>query len=199
MDFYLYFIIIIGLTIFILFYGGHNQQSIVEYNSEYFDNLNIIIFFENILNKNIDNVVFDENNFININKFFNIPEIIIPNFVNCFYVQIKPYALFNIYNLIEKQDIKTSMMIIFNHQQHNNLELLVGNPSNNLYTNCSITTNNNDDDNNNDNDNNNVINYGYFYDLEKIISITGIYHIYNNSINNVIVTCFIVKKPFWHK
>ena len=41
-----------------------------------------------------------------------------------------------------------------------------------------------------------VVNY---YDLEKIISITSIYHIYNNSNENIIITCFLLKKPFWFK
>lgn len=198
MDNNLYIIIIIGLTIFILFFGGHNQQSIIEYDSKYFDNLNTIIIFEKKLNKNLDNIIFNSSNFVNINNFLNLSDILIPNLVNCFYVQIKPFSLFNIFNLIEKKDIKTSMMILFNHKKHNNLELLIDNPIGNLYNkniNSDVKINNNFDNLNNIN----LINTGYFYDLEKIISITGIYHIYNNSNENVIITCFILKKPFWHK
>ena len=198
MDNNLYIIIIIGLTIFILFFGGHNQQSIIEYDSKYFDNLNTIIIFEKKLNKNLDNIIFNSSNFVNINNFLNLSDILIPNLVNCFYVQIKPFSLFNIFNLIEKKDIKTSMMILFNHKKHNNHELLIDNPIGNLYNkniNSDVKINNNFDNLNNIN----LINTGYFYDLEKIISITGIYHIYNNSNENVIITCFILKKPFWHK
>lgn len=187
MDSILYIIIIIGLTIFILFFGGHNyQQNIVEYDSEYFYNLNTIIIFENKLNKNLTNVIFDSNDFVNINKYLDTSNILIPNFVDCFYIQIKPYSLFNIFKIVKKENMLTYMMILFNHKKHNNLELLVNNSNNNLYNFNYLE------------DKNNIIT-GYFYDLEKIISITSIYHIYNNSNENVVITCFILKKPFWFK
>jgi hypothetical protein len=185
MDSILYIIIIIGLTIFILFFGGHNCQNIVEYNSEYFCNLNTIIIFEKKLNKNLTNIVFDSSNFININNYLNSSIILIPNFVDCFYIQIKPHNLFNIFKIIKKENMLTSMMIIFNHQKHNNLELLIENSTNNLY-NYNL-------------ENKNIATDAYFYDLEKIISITSIYHIYNNSYDNIVITCFILKKPFWFK
>jgi hypothetical protein len=190
MDSILYIIIIIGLTIFILFFGGHNQQNIVEYDSQYFYNLNTIIIFEKKLNKNLPNVIFDSSNFININNYLDTSIILIPNFVDCFYIQIKPYSLFNIFKIIKKENMLTSMMILFNHKKHNNLELLVDNSTNNLY---------NYPNTNNHFENKNIVSYGYFYDLEKIISITGIYHIYNNSNENIVITCFILKKPFWFK
>ena len=63
------------------------------------------------------------------------------------------------------------MMIIFNHNKVNDLELLVG-----------LDKNSN----------------GYFYDLKKDISITGLYNIYNNSENSINITIFIIKKPFWY-
>lgn len=193
MDSILYIIIIIGLTIFILFFGGHNyQQNIVEYNSEYFYNLNTIIIFENKLNKNLTSVIFDSNNFLNINKYLETSNIIIQNFVDCFYIQIKPYSLFNIFKIIKKENILSSMMILFNHKKHNNLELLVNNSENNLYDFNYLDTNKYLQNKNN-------ITTGYFYDLEKIISITSIYHIYNNSNEIVVITCFILKKPFWFK
>jgi hypothetical protein len=75
-------------------------------------------------------------------------------------------------------------MIIFNHNKHNNLELLI---------------NDNYQINKTDVINLNISSNKYFYDLEKNISITGIYHIYNNSNEPIIITCFILKKPFWHK
>ena len=61
-------------------------------------------------------------------------------------------------------------MIIYNHNKINNLELIVSSDNSN----------------------------GYFYDLTKIISITEIYPIYNNSNETIIITLFIIKKPFWH-
>ena len=66
------------------------------------------------------------------------------------------------------------------------MELLVDNSTQNLYKQSEF-------------ENININSYGYFYDLEKSISITGIYHIYNNSIEPIYITCFILKKPFWHQ
>ena len=196
MDNILYIIIIIGLTIFVLFFGGHNRQNIVEYDSEYFYNLNTIIIFENKLNKNHIELIFDSNNFVNINKYLDTSHIIIPNFIDCFYIQIKPYSIFNIFKIIKKEHILTSMMILFNHKKHNNLELLINNSTNNLYEYNYLGTNTNT---NTHMENKNNIITGYYYDLEKIISITSIYHIYNNSNENIIITCFLLKKPFWFK
>jgi hypothetical protein len=46
----------------------------------------------------------------------------------------------------------------------------------------------------------NAFNKKYFYTINKKISITGIYPIYNNSINKINVIITIIKKPFWfHK
>lgn len=182
MDEFLYLILIIGLTIFIIFYGGHNNQNRIEYDSDYFQNLNTIINFEKKINsiflKNKD--IFKNKNFINMDKYLNTTNILLPNFVDCFLININPNSVFNIYNIIEKSTIKNHMMIIFNHSEHNSLELIV----------CS------DEDyycyefKKNDN---------YFYKLNKNISITGIFHIYNNSNKYLTITCFILKKPFWHK
>lgn len=185
MDDILYIITILALTIFILFFGGHNQQLIIEYDSEYFQNLNTITIFENQLNKNFNNIKFNLIDFIDISNNLSTASILIPNFVNCFYIQIKSYSLFNIYKIVKKKDVLYHMMIIFNHNKHNNLELLINNSTNDLYSNNNIELEN--------------MKYGYFYDLEKTISITSVNHIYNNSNENIIITCFILKKPFWFK
>lgn len=172
MDDNLYFIIIIGLTIFIIFFGGHNNQDKIEYDGEYFNSLNSIVNFEKkinlIFNKNTD--IFIGANFININKYFNTTNILIPNFVNCFLIKINPNSFFDIFNIVDKLIAKSYMMIIFNHNVDNNLELVI-------------------------NDNNTKL----YYDLKKNISITSIYQIYNNSNTDIIISCFILKKPFWHK
>lgn len=191
MDNFTYLIIIIGLTIFIIFFGGHNNQELIEYDTNYFNTLKSITLFENKINLIIKNKqIFSDKNFININKFLNTTNILIPNFVNCFIVKINSYQLFNIFNLINNTDAKTHIMIIFNHNLHNNLELMI-NKTNNICYNI---------DNANDIDNNHEIkkNLGYFYDLTKQISIVGIHHIFNNSNNDIIITCFILKKPYWH-
>jgi hypothetical protein len=183
MDNLTYLIIIIGLTIFIIFFGGHNNQELIEYDTNYFNTLKSITLFENKINLIIkNNNIFSNENFININKFLNTGNILIPNFVNCFIIKINPYKIFNILNLINKSDFKTHIMIIYNHNLSNNLELMI---------NENINENINDD-------------YeiekdsGFFYDLTKTISIIKINHIYNNSNDEIIITCFILKKPYWH-
>lgn len=175
----LYLIIIICLTFFIIFYGGHNNQDKIEYDSDYFNNLNSIIKFEKKINSFYlnDNNIFINTNFINIDKYFNTTNILLPNYVNCFLIKIDSHCIFNIENIIEKSKCKTHIMVIFNHNLKYNLELVID-----------------DLDNSNNNDG-----YCNFYNLKKNISTTGIYHIYNNSNENVVITCFILKKPFWHK
>ena len=61
-------------------------------------------------------------------------------------------------------------MIILNHDEQNNIELLL------------------DVENN----------VGYFYNIKKKISIFDITILYNNSPNKTYFTLFIIKKPFWH-
>lgn len=194
MDNFTYLIIIIGLTIFIVFFGGHNNQKLIEYDSSYFNILKSITLFENKINLIIKNKkIFSNKNFININKFLNTTNVLIPNFVNCFIIKINSHQIFNIFNLINNLDVKTHIMIIFNNNLHNNLELMI-NETNNMYNNI-------DDINNVDNNNCKIEkknNFGYFYDLTKQISIVGIHHIFNNSNDDIVITCFILKKPYWY-
>ena len=174
MNDYLYITIIIGLTIFIIFYGGHNYQNKIEYESIYFDNLSSIILFSNKLQSIKNKFDFSSANFYNINETVNLSHDIIPNFINCFYIKINPYSLFNIYDIVDKNNINNLIMVIFNHNSYTSIELLI---NDNIHIND---------------------NYGYFYQLKKNISIVGIYHIYNNSNKTIYITCFIIKKPFWH-
>lgn len=184
MDDFIYLILIIFLSIFMVFYGGHNNQNKIEYSPNNFTNLNLIITFENKIKYLFISRQDDfnyKNNYININKYLNTKNIIIPNFVNCFLIKIYPFKIFNIENIINKNEIKTHIMILFNHNKNNNLELV-------------INTNNTNDVNK---FSKNKL-CGYFYDLEKTVSIVGIYDIYNNSNKPIELTCFIIKKPFWH-
>lgn len=181
MDDFLYLITIIMLSIFIIFYGGHNNQDKIEFDTNYFNGLNLIVNFEkkiNLIYKNNNNI-FSNKNYVNINKYFNTSNILIPNFVNCFLIKINSNEIFNIYDIIDSSIIKTHMMIIFNHNKHNDLELVITNH----FTQLDLNKNND----------------YYFYDLEKNISLTSIFDIYNNSNKTAVITCFIVKKPFWHK
>ena len=173
MDDYLHLLIIVILAIFMIFYGGHNNQTKIEYTSSYFNNLKSIIIFETFLQKIIYNMDF-KTNFICINEEFKLIKTLIPNYVSCYCIRILPKDIFNIYNCINKNSINTHMMIIFNHNKTNNLELLIGDKD----------TNNN--------------NIGYYYSLTKTISITGIYHIYNNSNDTIYISCIITKKPYWY-
>ena len=182
MDIYIYLLTIIGLTIFILFYGGHNYQNKIEYESIYFENFNLIKNYYNKLNKFNEKDILNDVNFVNINQYFETTNILIPNFVNCFLIKINPYNIFNIYNIINKDEINNHLLILFNYNNHDNLELLLNNTELDLYK-KNILNDNCD---------------GYFYSLNKIISIIDVYHIYNNSNNIVKITCFVVKKPFWH-
>lgn len=181
MDDNLYIIIVIALTIFIIFYGGHNYQNKIEYNSKFFDNFNAIIVYENKLQKSIHEIQFIDIDHVNINNRLKICKNLIPNFIDCFYIKINPYQLFNINKIVKKENHDTHIMIIFNHNSHNNLELLINNS--NFYEKNMITS---------------QYYNGYFYDLEKKISILGIFHIYNNSKEIIYITCFILIKPFWH-
>lgn len=192
MDNFTYLIIIIGLTIFIVFFGGHNNQELIEYDTTYFNGLKSITLFENKINLIIKNKeLFSNENFININKFLNTSNVLIPNFVNCFIIKINSHQLFNIFNLINETEAKTHIMIIFNHNSHNDLELMI------KKNNCTCN-NINYIDNVNDNKIEKKTDFGYFYDLTKQMSIVGIHHIFNNSNDDIIITCFILKKPYWH-
>lgn len=179
MDDISYLIIIIILSVFVVFYGGHNNQNKIEYNSDYFNNLNSIVNLEKKISAiYTKNNIFKNNNYVNINNYFNTTNILIQNYVNCFLIKINPNDFFNIFNIIDKSISKYHMMIIFNHNTNNNLELLIDNDHKlNKY----------------------IPSIKYFYDLEKNISITGIYHIYNKSNEPIIITCFLLKKPFWYK
>jgi hypothetical protein len=93
---------------------------------------------------------------------------LIPNMIGVYYIKIKPYSLFDVNKMVD--DSNSKILIIFNHNKVRFLELLVKNENN----------------------------IGFFYGLTKNISITGVFPVYNNSNETIIITIFIVKKPFWH-
>jgi len=169
MDYIEYIILILLLTIIIIFYGGLNTIELVEYNSNYFSNLNKIIFYEKKL-KNI-NINFDNKSFIDITNYTNTFKTLIPNFVSSYSINIKPYTHFDINNIIGNLNKKFLLMIIFNNDEgiNNNLELIL--------------------------DTKNNINYNYI--LMNKVSITSLYNIYNNNSNMINIIIFIMKKPYW--
>jgi len=155
-----------------LLYGGHNNQDLIEYNSNYFQNLNRIILFEKKLQIYNSTVKFADKDFINIKDYIKISLSLIPNLVDLFFINIKSYSFFTIDKIFNKElNKKEHLMIIFNHNKYTDLELLIG-----------LDKNSN----------------GYFYDLKKNISITGIFNLYNNSAISINMTIFIIKKPFWY-
>lgn len=159
-----YIIILLILTTVILFFGGHNYQNKIEYESNQFNNLYNITLFEIKLQKYNSNI-----DFVDISTHVKLSKTIIPNIIGSYFVNIKPYELFNIDKCFIDINTQSSIMIIFNHNHHNNLELLIDK------------------------------NKGFCYDLTKNISITGVFDIYNNSSVKINITLFILKKPFWHK
>lgn len=165
-----YIIIIVILTVFIIIYGGHNNQKKIEYEADYFKNLNRIILFEKKLSKYNNEINFGDSDFINIEKYIKSCHTIIPNLVDLFFIKIKSQNIFQIKKIFKK-NYNEHIMIIFNHNKVNDLELIIGYDYNSN---------------------------GYFYDLEKIISITGLYDIHNNSSDDIIITLFFIKKPYWH-
>jgi hypothetical protein len=172
MNEFTYIFIIILLTIFVLLYGGHNNQDLIEYDSNYFKNFEKIILFEKKLQIYNKTVNFNNDNFICIKNFIKTCTILIPNLYNLFFINIQPHSFFKINKLFNNNfNKKEYVMIIFNHNNINNLELLVGLDS---------------------------INYGYFYDLKKNISIVGLYDLFNSSDVPINFTIFISKKPFWY-
>ncbi len=167
---YTYLLFIVFLTIFILLYGGHNNQNLVEYEHKYFSSLNRIIIFENKLRIFNQSEELEEKGFVNIKNHLKTCYYIVPNLVDLYMVNIKPYSFFTIRKIF-KESFNNHVMIIFNHNKINDLELFIGSNETNKF--------------------------GYFYDLKKVISITSIYDIYNNSDKEINITIFFVKKPYW--
>jgi hypothetical protein len=100
MDDITYIILIICLTIFIIFFGGHNNQDKIEYESFQWNNLDLLNFL------NINHLIGDDDNTKKYNFIANdyhkisdkiiLTENYLPNFVDCYLIRIKPYKLFHI-------------------------------------------------------------------------------------------------------
>ena len=172
MNEFTYIIIIIILTVFILLYGGHNNQDLIEYDSKYFKNFNKLIIFEKKLQIYNLKVNFADKDYIDLKDYIKTSIILIPNLISLYFINIKPHSFFKINKIFTDMDNKKeNILIIFNHDKINNLELLIG-----------LDNNSN----------------GYFYDLKNHISITGLYDLYNDSDNIINLTLFFIKKPFWY-
>jgi hypothetical protein len=147
----------------------------------------LMIFYGGV--NNINKIEYNTTFFKNLNKIIlfedNIKKIIkndlnidfedITKKINIHVIPNLEYAYYidinpnNYYN-IENIDSYKNIMIIFKHNPMNKIQLIVKKDK---------------------------INY-YMYDLDKKISITGIFPIYNNSNELVSITVFIMKKPYWY-
>ncbi len=164
-------IILVILTIIILFYGGKNNVNMIEYNSNYFDNYKNIIIFEKVLKSYIpkfDNIATNNSDYFTVDEIKDTLNIVIPNYLNNYFIKIKSYSYFNITKIINNTN--NLLMIIFNLNDVNNLDLLLDKEDN----------------------------IGYFYNLTNKISITNIYDLYNNNNTDIYITIFTIKKPYWY-
>lgn len=185
-----YILVVAIMILAIIIYGGskkHNNLKI-EYNSKNYQYLNSLTIFEKQLQK-YNSANFD---YLQITNKINLSECLIPNIVDIFFINIKPYTYFNTNFHVENYISK--LMILYDHNINNN--------SNNFNNIINLTDYNKNlmllidhkkeciDEICND--------YGYYYDITKKISILDIYPIYNNSDSVVNITVIIVKKSFWH-
>jgi hypothetical protein len=169
----------------ILFYGGKKYVKTIEYNLPYFENYKNIILFEKKLQKyNLDfknnndkNNDKNNNNYITINEIEDELNIILPNYINNYFIKINPHSYFNTLEVIDINNINNLLMIIFNHNNVPNLEVII---------------------NREINQNKNSIITCYFYNLKNKISITNIYDIYNNNDFIIYIAIFIMKKPYFY-
>ncbi len=172
MDNIAYLILIIILTIFIVFYGGHNNQNRIEYNTFQWNNLDLLNFLS--INHLTDTNKYFQmqnqtQNYYKISDKMILTDNFLPNFVDCYLIKIESKKIFNIDKIISLKEHSNNLMILINNYNNIKLELLVE------YKN----------------------NLGYFYILDKKISIVSIYDILNNSNETCFIYCIIVKKPYW--
>lgn len=176
----------------ILIYGGskkHNNLQI-EYNSKNYQYLNSLTVFEKQLQK------YNSSDFeyLQITNKIDLSSCLIPNIVDIFFINIKPNSYFNTNKHVI--DNISKLMILYNHnintgmdnlkntndtngtESGKNLMLLIDKKKECIHNICN--------------------NYGYYYNIDKKISIFDIFPIYNNSNFIINLTVIFIKKSFWH-
>ena len=182
-----YYLVIIIMILLIVIFGGYkkNIKYQIEYDQKNFRYLNALTFFEKQLQK-YNNNNFD---FMKITNEVDLTHCLIPNIVDIFFVNIKPQSFFDIKKHIK--NIDENIMVIYNH----NLVYEIKDNFNNVHfnnDNLMLLVDSNDECLNN------ICNkYGYFYQINKKISILNIYPIFNDSNDLINLTIFIIKKSFW--
>ena len=85
----MFYIVLIILTIIIIFYGGKNSINLVEYDSNFFENFKNIVIFEKKLqnyDSKFEDITNNDSDYITINEINNTSNIILPNYVNNFFI-----------------------------------------------------------------------------------------------------------------
>ena len=176
----------------ILIYGGskkHNNLQI-EYNSKNYQYLNSLTVYEKQLQK------YNSSDFeyLQITNKIDLSSCLIPNIVDIFFINIKPNSYFN----TNKHCIDniSKLMILYNH----NINTRIDNFKNTNDTNGTESGKNLMllVDKKKECIDNICNNYGYYYNIDKKISIFDIFPIYNNSNFIVNLTVIFIKKSFWH-
>lgn len=168
MDNFYYIIIITILFYIILLYGGINYTRKIEYDSNYFNNLKKIIIYKKKIEKYDLDINYNSDNFIEISKFEEISDVLVPNIINIFFIKVHPNEFFNIKKIYNSDS--NALMIIFNYNDHGDIKLLI-----------DI-----------------IDSEGYFYKISNRITITNIYSIMNFSNDTAKLCIFFIKKPFWY-
>lgn len=191
-DNYSYILVIIIMILAIIIYGGkktHNNFQI-EYSPKNYQYLNSLIFFEKQLQQ------YNSSNFdyLQITNKVDLSQCLIPNIIDIFFINIKPYSYFNTNKYVKNNT--SDIMVLYNHNlnvdsnnnidnfkdisqlTNNNLMLLINHKKECINSICD--------------------NYAYYYDITKKISIFDIFPIYNSSNSVVNITLIIIKKSFWH-
>jgi hypothetical protein len=163
-----YIIVITIMILAIVIFGGYKKHDNfqIEYDTNNYQFLKSLTIFE----KNLQKYNSSNEEILKITDKINLTECLIPNIVDIYFINIKPFSYFNINKHIKEIDNK--LMILYDHNKDNipnNVMLLL----------------------------NHTTKFGYFYEITKQISILTIKPIYNNSNNVINITILIIKKSFW--
>jgi hypothetical protein len=170
-----YLLLIIILTILIIFYGGINKISYIEYDHQYFKYIENIRHLNKYLNK--------QNSLINIdlkNIFLKI-DVIINNLFSIYYINIKPTS----YCILNEMFDKSLLMAVYTiNNDYKKLQIII-----------DIDAYNYKESNRNNTDEQLSV---FIHDITKDIFITNPYIIYNNYNDNTKLILLFIKKPFWY-
>jgi hypothetical protein len=150
-----------------MLYGGHNNQAQIIYDSAMFTYIDRLIKYQENFKKYSSTIIFNNNNYVKVENYITtLADTMIPNLESIYIIKLDPHKLFNTKQLDSNE---TNIMIVFNHNNYKNIELLV-NTENKI---------------------------GFFYEFVNPLTVCDILNLYNNSSDYKIITVFIIKRPFW--